>query len=70
LAVTCLKIRFLHAHLDFFSENSGAVSDEHGQQFHQDIAAMEKRCAGKWSSAVLAGYCRTATRDAPELAYK
>ena len=25
-----LKIRFLHSHLDFFPENCGAVSDEHG----------------------------------------
>jgi len=25
-----LKIHFLHSHLDFFPENCGAVSDEHG----------------------------------------
>ena len=24
------KIHFLHSHLDFFPENGGAVSDEHG----------------------------------------
>jgi len=29
--------------LDFFQENCGSVSDEHGDQFHQDIAAMEGR---------------------------
>jgi len=28
-----LKIRFLHSHLDFFPENYGAVSDEHGELF-------------------------------------
>jgi len=29
-----LKIYFLHSHLDFFPENCGAVSDEHGESFH------------------------------------
>ncbi|UYV76875.1 LAMA2 [Cordylochernes scorpioides] len=38
-----LKIHFLHSHLDFFPENLGAVSDEHGERFHQDISSMEKR---------------------------
>ncbi|UYV84034.1 hypothetical protein LAZ67_X000929 [Cordylochernes scorpioides] len=38
-----LKIHFLHSQLDFFSDNLGAVSDEHGERFHQDISSMEKR---------------------------
>ncbi|UYV84383.1 hypothetical protein LAZ67_X001983 [Cordylochernes scorpioides] len=38
-----LKIHFLHSHLDFFPNNLGAVSDEHGERFHQDISSMEKR---------------------------
>ncbi|GBP18527.1 hypothetical protein EVAR_12988_1 [Eumeta japonica] len=37
-----LKIHFLHSHLDFFPQNLGAVSDEHGERFHQDISNMEK----------------------------
>jgi hypothetical protein len=65
-----LQIHFLHAHLDFFPENCGAVSDEHGERFHQGIAAVEKRYAGKWSPGILADYCWTVTRDVPELAYK
>ena len=32
------KIHFLHSHFDFFPENYGAVSDEHGDRFHQDIS--------------------------------
>ena len=32
-----LKIHFLDSHLDFFPDNLGAVSDEHGERFHQDI---------------------------------
>jgi hypothetical protein len=30
-----LKIHFPHSHLDFFSEKCGAVSDKHGERFHQ-----------------------------------
>jgi hypothetical protein len=42
-----LKIHFLHSRLDFFPQNLGAVSDEHGERFHQVIAVMEKRFQGK-----------------------
>ena len=31
-----LKLNFLYSHLDFFPENTTAVSDEHGESFHQD----------------------------------
>ena len=37
-----LKIHFLHFHLNFFPPNLGAVSDEHGERFHQDITKMER----------------------------
>jgi hypothetical protein len=52
-----LKIHFLHSHMDFFPENCGALSDEHGERFYRDITAMEKRYQGKWSSSMLADYC-------------
>ena len=42
-----LNIYFLHLHLDFFPESCGAVSDEHGERFHQDISSMEKSYQGK-----------------------
>ena len=42
-----LKIHFLHSHLDFFPKNVGAVSDEHGERFHQEISVMERRYQGK-----------------------
>ena len=35
-----VKIHFLSSHLDFFPENCGSVSDEHGECFRPDIAAM------------------------------
>jgi len=52
-----LKIHFLESHLKFFPENLGQVSDEHGERFHQDIMATEKRYQDKWSSSMLADYC-------------
>ena len=42
-----LKIHFLHFHLDFFPPNLGAISEQ-GEQFHQDIATMEKRYQEKY----------------------
>jgi hypothetical protein len=34
---------FLSSQLEFIPENCGSVSDEHGEAFHEDIAAMEDR---------------------------
>jgi len=53
----------------FFSENVGEVSDEHGEKFHQDILAMEKRYQGNWASCMLADYRWTLNRDVPEANY-
>jgi hypothetical protein len=64
-----LKIHFLDSHLDFFPENLGAVSDEHGERFHQAIYNMEKRYQGKWSLSMLADYCWTLKRDVPQVIY-
>ncbi|GBN64478.1 hypothetical protein AVEN_145573-1 [Araneus ventricosus] len=32
-----LKVHFLDSHLNYFPENLGAVSEEQGERFHQDI---------------------------------
>ncbi|UYV74889.1 hypothetical protein LAZ67_12001692 [Cordylochernes scorpioides] len=61
-----LKIHFLHSHLDFFPDNLGAVSDEHGERFHQAISSMVKRYQGKWSPAMLADDCWALKRDLPQ----
>jgi len=53
------KVHFLDSHLDFFPEIFGAVSDEYGGRFRQDISTMEKRYQGKWSLRMLADYCWT-----------
>ena len=52
-----LKIHFLHSHLTFFPPNLGAVSDEQGERFHQDIQQMEKRYQGRWDEAMMSDYC-------------
>lgn len=51
-----LKLHFLHSHVDFFKANLGAVSEEHGERFHQDIQIMEKRYQGRWDSAMMGDY--------------
>jgi hypothetical protein len=54
---TSLKTHFLHSHLDFFPPKCGAVSDEHGERFHQEISAMEQRYKSTRSAAMLADCC-------------
>ena len=49
-----LKIYLLHSHLDFFPPNLGAVRDEHGERFHQNIKEMEKRYEGACTPNMLA----------------
>lgn len=51
-----LKLHFLHSHLDYFAENLGAVCDEHGERFHQEIKQIEERFKGKSSVSMLAEY--------------
>lgn len=60
-----LKVHFLHSHLDFFRENLGNVSEEHGERFHQDIAAMEKRYQGRWDTAMMGDYIWSLVRNDP-----
>lgn len=52
-----LKIHLLDSHFDFFPTNCGAVSDEQGERFHQDISKMEKRYQGRWDPAMMGDYC-------------
>ena len=39
-----------------FSPNLGAVSDEQGERFHQDMATIEKRYEGLWNESMMADY--------------
>ena len=58
-----LKMHYLHSHLDFFPENLGSVSDEHGEHFHQTISTIEHRYQGRWNPSMLADYCWLLQRD-------
>lgn len=58
-----LKLHFLHSHLEFFPENLGAVSEEHGERFHQDIKTMENRYQGRWDEAMMGDYVWGLVRD-------
>ncbi|GBL84988.1 hypothetical protein AVEN_42236-1 [Araneus ventricosus] len=37
-----LNVHFLDSHLNYFTENLGAVSEEQGERFHQDIKEKER----------------------------
>jgi hypothetical protein len=56
--------------LGFFPGNIGAVSDEHGVRFQQDISRMEKKYIGKWNTNLLVDYCWTLVRETPTEEYK
>jgi len=60
----------LHSNLDFFPDNLGAVSDEHGEGFYQDIKEMEKRYEGPCTPNMLADYYWTLVRDNQDESYK
>ena len=65
-----LKVHFLDSHLDYFPENLGAVSEEQGERFHQDIKEMERRYQGRWNVNMIADYCWMLKRDDPQNVHK
>ncbi|GFX66024.1 uncharacterized protein TNCV_14451 [Trichonephila clavipes] len=58
-----IKVHFLHSHLDYFPENLGAVSEEQGERFHQDIKEMERRYQSRWNFNMMADYCWMLKRE-------
>ena len=64
-----LKIHFLHSHHNFFPPNLGAVSDEHGERFHQDITKMESNYPGKGNPGMMGDFYWMLLRDIPEAKY-
>jgi hypothetical protein len=53
----------------FFPENLGAVSEEQGERFHQDIKEIERRFQGRWNVNLKVYYCWTLQRDIPETSH-
>ena len=52
-----IELHYLFSHLDYFPENLGDVSEEQGEQFHQDIKIMEERYQGRWDAHMMSDYC-------------
>ena len=52
-----LKIHFLHSHLDFFPENLGDESDDHGERLRQQMKVMETRYQEFWNEAIMGDSC-------------
>jgi hypothetical protein len=50
-------VHFLNAHLDYFTKNLGALSEEQGKSFHQGINEMETRYQGRWNVNMMGDYC-------------
>ena len=64
-----LKIHFLHSYLNFFPPNLGAVSDEHGERFHQYITKVESNYQGRWNPGMIGDFCWMLLRDIPGAKY-
>ena len=60
-----IKVHFLFSHLDKFQDNFGAVSDDQGERFRQDLMAVEERYQSRWDRCMLADYCWSIKRDCP-----
>ena len=63
------KIHFLYFHLNFFPLNLGALSNENGERFHQDITKMERNYQGKWNPSMMGDLCWMLLRDISEAKY-
>ena len=65
-----LKLHFLKSHLSCFPENLGAVSEEQGERFHQDIKEMERRYQGQWNVNMIVDYYWMLHREEPQALHK
>lgn len=52
-----IKINILHSRIDYFSENLGAVIEEQGEGFRQNLEDVEERYQIKWYINMVADYC-------------
>ena len=52
-----LKIHFLDSHFEFIPDNLVAMSDEHGERFHQEMSRIERNYQGHWDENMLGDYC-------------
>ena len=57
-----VKVHFWQSHLEYFPENLGALSEEQGERFHQDIKIIKNRYF-RWKINMITDYCWCLTRD-------
>jgi len=57
-----LKLLFLASHLEYFPPNLGAVSEEQGKKFQQDLKDVEQRYQGRWDVNTMADCCWSIAR--------
>ena len=62
-----IKIHYLFSHLDCFSTNLGDLSEEHGEEFYQDVKIKEWRYQGRWNVHMMADYCWSLQHDLPNI---
>ena len=55
--IMSVKVHCMYRHLNYFPENLGAMSEDQGERFHQDLKTMEKRYQGRWNKNMMADYC-------------
>jgi hypothetical protein len=65
-----LKFHFFNSHLDCFPGHLGAVSEEQGEHFRQDIKEMERRNQGRWTVSMMCDYSWTLHHDIPETSHR
>jgi hypothetical protein len=65
-----MKLHFFFSHVDQFPENLGAVSEEQGECFCQDVKEMERWYQGRWSVSMMADYCWMLIRDECDTTHK
>ncbi|GAB0098325.1 hypothetical protein DMENIID0001_140440 [Sergentomyia squamirostris] len=61
---------FLYIRRKFPNMSEDKMSDEQGEQFHQQIKEMERRYQGRWDHHMLADYCWSLHRDIPNAVHK
>ena len=62
-AYMSVEVHFWLSYLDKFPDSCGHVSDEQGEQFHQDIKTMEEPYRGRWDKLMITDYFRSIKRD-------
>ena len=59
------QVHFFHSHVHFFPENLGALSNEQGGKFHQDINTVDSRYEICWYDNMIVDHFWMLNHDNP-----